>query len=130
MKNSIFLPDFEIHTTPLEKISMNTYSIDITLDDIHERRYRISAKPYQAFRVTCIDCLSSEDYYNEYCYRGGRFHRHILQIEDSPIIDELKSGLVDTTATFLNDAKHYVLPLQEILVDIVTWKLTVASDLE
>lgn len=119
MKNNIFLPDFEIHTTPLEKISMNSNSIDITLDDINERRFKISVKPYQAFRVTCIDCLSSQDYYNEYCYRDGRYHRHILQIEDSSIIRELKLGLVDKTASFLNDARHYVLPLQDILVDIV-----------
>lgn len=128
MKNSIFLPEFEIHTTPLEKIFMNTYSIDITLDDINERRFKITAKPYQAFRSTCIDCLSSEDYYNEYSYRDGRYHRHVLLIEDSPIIAELRSGLVDTTASFLDDARHYVLPLQEILIDIITTNFTIVRD--
>lgn len=125
MRVKVFLPDFEIHTTPLEEISMDPHTIDIVLDDINEQRFKITAKPYQAMRVTTIDCVSGKDYYNEFSFRGGRYHRHILQIEDSPIIKELRANLIDSGSTFLDDAKHYVLPLQDNFIDIVATGFTV-----
>jgi len=117
------MADFEIHTTPLEKISIDTNSIEIMLDDIYEQRYKISARPYQAVKIVTIDCVSSADYYNEFCFRDGRYHRHILQIENSDLINELKEN--GTSLPFLNDAKHFVLPMQEIIIEIVAAELKV-----
>lgn len=122
------MKEFEIHTTPLEKISIDGNTIDITLDDINEKRYHIVARPYQAIKIVTIDCVSSKDYYNEFCYRDGRYHRHILQIQDSPMIDELKRNLTDEHATFLNDARHYVLPLQDNIIEFIAKEIIVREE--
>lgn len=127
MKNKVIMQDFEIHTTPLEKILIDAYTINISLDDINEKRYKIIVKPYQAIKVVSIDCVSSKDYYNEFCYWDGRYHRHILQIEDSPMISDLKVNMVNKNATFLNVAKHFVLPLQDILIEFVATELVVSE---
>ena len=90
------------------------------MDDVNGDRYKITICPYQAFRVTTIDCFSITTYYNEYCFRDGIYHTHILEIEDSEWIKKLKETLTDEPATFLNDVKHYVLPLQENVIEFVT----------
>jgi len=121
METKIVIKDFEIHTTPLEKMSISANSIEIFLDDIKENRIKITAKPYQAIRITTIDCVSSLEYKNDYCYRDGRFHRHILEIEDSSLINELKGKASDSS--FLAIARHFVLPLQENIVEIVAYDI-------
>ena len=117
------MESFEIHTTPLEKISIDTNSIEIHLDDIYENRYKISAKPYQTIRIVSIDFVSSMDYYNEFCFRDGRYHRHILQMENSDFLN----GLIKTTAnaTILNNAKHFAFPLQDILIELIAYDINV-----
>ena len=72
MKTRVIIQDFEIHTTPLEEI-INANSIEIFLDDIAEERYKILFKPYQAIKIVAIDWVSSLDYYNDYCFRDGRY---------------------------------------------------------
>jgi hypothetical protein len=128
MKNEVIIQEFEIHTTPSEKILIDAYTIEISIDDINEKRYKIIAKPYQALRVTTTDCISYEKYYNEFCYRDGRFHRHILQIIDSPMIRDLKANLTDESANFLNNVKHYVLPLQDIVIEFVATELIICEE--
>ena len=121
MKTKIIIKDFEIHTTPLEKMSVSANSIEIFLDDIKENRIKITAKPYQAIKITTIDCVSSLDYKNDYCYRDGRFHRHILEIEDSSLVNELKEKTSDSS--FLEKSRHFVLPLQENIVELVAYDI-------
>jgi len=123
MITKVINKDFEIHTTPLEKISMNANSVEIFLDDVKEIRYKISARPYQAVKIITIDCTSSVDYYNDYCYRDGRFRRHILEIESSSFINDLKEKTSDSV--FLEKSRHFVLPLQENIVELVAYDITV-----
>lgn len=117
----IIYPEFEIHTTPLEEVKIDSTSLQIMLDDIFEERYILYAKPYQAFKITTIDCVSSHNYYNEFCYRNGIFHRHILQIENSDYISELKNA--NPSVDFLNSSKHFALLLQDNLIDIISYEL-------
>lgn len=119
MENRVINKEFEIHTTPLEKLIIDAYTIEIELDDVSESRYIIKAKPYQAMKIVTIDCVSSKDYFNEYCFREGRYHRHILEIQDSKWIEKLKNSLTDKTATFLDEVKHYAIPLQDIVIEFV-----------
>ena len=119
MNTIVVTKDFEIHTTPLEKVIMDAYEIQIFLDDINEKRYKIRICPYQAYRIVTIDCFSIATYYNEYCTRDGVYHTHILEVVESEWIKELKNSLTDTHAIFLNEAKHYVLPLQENVIEFV-----------
>ena len=118
---------FEIHAIPLEKIEIEAHEISIFLDDVNGERYKITACPYQAFKVVTIDCCSAPDYYkiHEYCYRNGVYHRHILEVENSGWIKELRESLTDKRATFLDDAKHYVFPLQESVIELVAGKIAV-----
>ena len=122
-KTQVIMPDFEIHTTPLEKILIDAYSVEILLDDIRENRYRIFAKPYQAIKIITIDCASSENYHNDYCFRDGKYHRHILLMINSNLINELKINA--TEHDFLEKAKHFILPLQENIVEIIAYELVV-----
>lgn len=119
MKTIVTNKEFEINVTPLEKITADAYSIDVELDDIHEERYSVSIEPFQAMKIVTIDCVSSKEYYNEYCFRDGLYHRHILEVEESNWIAQLKKDLVDESATFLDNVKHFVLPLQDIVVEFV-----------
>lgn len=127
LKNRVVNKDFEINTTPLEKLVLDVYTIDIELDDVNEKRFNIKVKPYQAMKIVTIDCVSSKDYFNEYCFRDGRYHRHILEIEDSEWIKQLKQGLTDKSATFLDDAKHFALPLQDIVIEFIAKDITISE---
>lgn len=127
LKNRVVNKDFEINTTPLEKLVLDVYTIDIELDDVNEKRFNIKVKPYQAMKIVTIDCVSSKDYFNEYCFRDGRYHRHILEIEDSEWIKQLKQGLTDKSATFLDDTKHFALPLQDIVIEFIAKDITISE---
>lgn len=124
-KIKVVYPEFEINTTPLEEIIIDPYSLQIILDDISEERYVLYTEPYQAFKITTIDCASALDYYNDYCYRDGRYHRHILQIENSDYISELRKAA--PSADFLNDSKHFALLLQDNLIDIISYELVISK---
>lgn len=118
MENKVIFKEFEINTTPLEKMVLDPYSIEIELDDIEELRYKVIVKPYQAIKVVTIDCVSSKDYYNEYCFRDGFYHRHILEIDNSLWIQKLKKNITSSNM-FLDGVKHFVLPLQDIIVEVI-----------
>lgn len=117
----VVFPEIEINTTPLEKIIIDSNSIIVLFDDIYENRYKIKAKPYQSVKITTIDCVSSQEYYNSFCYREGRFHRHILQLENSELLNELMRK--SNGKQFLNDSKHYALPFQDILIEFLAYEL-------
>lgn len=121
MNVKVIIPEFEIHTTPLEEIVIDTTSITITLDDINEERYRIFVQPYQAINIVTIDCVVSRDYYNEFCYRDGKYHRHILQIENSSYINALTERMHG--AKFMKELKHFVLPLQDNLIEFIAFDI-------
>ncbi|MBR7099705.1 MAG: hypothetical protein IKC91_00940 [Clostridia bacterium] len=120
---NIVRKDFEIHVTPLEKIELSGSSIVVWLDDIHENRIKLNFKVFQALKVTTIDCVSMEKFYNKNCFVNGVFHRHILEMENSPWIEELRNNLVDDSADFLNKSRHFILPLQDNIIEIVAWNI-------
>ena len=123
MKTNVIMQDFEIHTTPLEQISIDSNSIEILLDDVAENRYKISAKPYQAIKIVTIDCVSSVDYHSDYCFRDGRYHRHILLVENSDFLSTLSEKASENS--FLKKAKHFVLPLQDNIIELIAYDLIV-----
>jgi len=123
MNTKVLMQDFEMHTTPLEKISINSNYIEILLDDVAGNRYKISAKPYQAIKIVAIDCVSSVDYHNDYCFRDGRYHRHILQIENSDFLNTLRETASEHD--FLEKSRHFVLPLQDNIIELIAYELNV-----
>lgn len=113
--------DIEIHSVPLEKIEITDTVIKIDYDDIGGNRVRITFNTYQAFKITTIDCVSAQDYYNDFCYKNGIHHRYILEVIDSPWIKDLRNNLTDTTATFLDKAHHYFLLLGDNVLEIIAF---------
>ena len=118
---SVVLPEIEIHTTPLEELFIDSNSITIFFNDINENRYKMIAEPYQAINITTIDCASSE-YYN-FCYRDGIFHRNILQVENSELLCSLIKRANEKQ--FLMNSKHYVLPLQDNLIEFLAYDIKI-----
>jgi len=123
METRIVMPDLEIHCTPLEEISINPYCVKISFDDVHEKRHEIIVQPYHAIRITTIDCVTAQEFYNDFCYRNGYFHRHIIQVQNSDYLNELvvKSGEAD----FLKNSNHYLLPFQDIIVEFISNDFTI-----
>lgn len=116
----IAFSEVEIHVTPLEEVTINTTDISIEFDDSEEVRWKASISPYQAFRVTTVDCIETESF-----LIGGKRPFNILEVTQSDWLDELKSVLAekDPSANFLEKAHHYVFPFQDILVEIVGWQI-------
>ena len=121
----VVIPELEIHCTPLEELSITPYCVRISFDDIHEKRYEIIVQPYHAVRITTVDCTSAQEFYNDFCYRDGYFHRHILQIRDSDYLNELiaKAGKAD----FIKNANHYLLPFQDNIVEFISDKFKISE---
>ncbi|MCU6708864.1 hypothetical protein M6D81_09035 [Paenibacillus sp. J5C_2022] len=116
----IVFGDVEINVTPLEDIKMNTTDISIEFDDSDEVRWRASFCPYQAFKVTTIDCIETESFMT-----NGKRPFHILKVTHSDWLNELKLTLAnkDASANFLDKAHHYVFPFQDIIIEVVGWEL-------
>jgi len=118
MSIKIVNANFEIHVTPLEEVMVNTSKIVISFDDIDENRRKISFSPYQGFKVTTIDCINVHPF-----LINGKRSFSMLEIVESEWIKTLKEELrkKDYTADFLNKAHHYVIPFQDIVIEIVAW---------
>lgn len=112
----------EINVTPLEEIQMNTTDITIQFDDVHEARWNARITPYQAFKVTTIDCIDTVD-----LMINGMRSFHILEVIHSEWMEQLKQTLatIDKSANFLEKAHHYVFPFQDIIIEAVGWELKV-----
>ncbi|MBU7008875.1 hypothetical protein [Phosphitispora fastidiosa] len=118
MQLKVLTTQVEIHTTPLESISMDTSKITLEFDDSTEKRWRASFCPYQGFKVSTIDCYATKQLLVD-----GKRPFYLLEVINSRWIMELHSVLKakDETADFLNKAHHYIFPFQDIIVEVVAW---------
>ena len=114
-----------IHETPCEEIHINSNSITIEFDDINEARRKIFFCPFQAVRITTIDCVDLDTVIVPESYSNGRYRRYLLECIDSPWIDNLKSQLVDSTDDFLEKSKHFMLDLGDNLLEIIAWSANI-----
>lgn len=110
----------EINVTPLEEVKLSTTDLSIEFDDSDEVRWRANFSPYQAFRVTTIDCIETDPY-----MINGKRPFHILEDMQSVWLSELKLTLAkkDVSANFLDRAHHYVFPFQDIIIEVIGWEL-------
>jgi len=107
---------FEIHQTPLERLMYEGPNLVVEFDDVEGHRIHLKFSPWQALKVTTIDCFDVTSILIE-----GKFTRHILECTDSAWITELKAELHlhDHSAVFLDETHHYILPFQDNIVEIV-----------
>jgi hypothetical protein len=107
-----------LHETPLATIRVMDGRIVVELDDENENRFALTFQPYQALRVITADCffLSSD-----LEIRSGM----VMEIFDSDWISKLGTNLrcVDEDATFLDKARHFLVPLQDSFCEIVAWDI-------
>ena len=124
-KIDVIFQDFQIDTVPMEKVIFEEGKFCVYLDDVNEKRHKVVFSPYQAIKITAIDCMSAQEFYNEYCYRDGIYHRHILKIENSDWISELNRNFkdADPRSNFMFKSNHYVLPLYEEIIEVVAWDI-------
>lgn len=111
-----------LHTTPLAAVHVENSSVIVEADDEDERRIQFVLRPYQALRMTTADCfrLPSEVVINP---------QAVTEVIDSEWITDLKHNLSmgDKTATFLNKARHFLIPLQDDFLEVVAWEITASE---
>ncbi len=108
-----------LHTTPLAKVVVECPRVVVELDDEEKKRFRLLFEPYQAVRVVTEDCF--------YPPEGLTVVPNtVVEVKESPWVQELRENLshVDHTATFLEKARHYLLPLQDDFLEVVAWKVS------
>lgn len=107
-----------IHLTPLALIRIEGGRVVVDVDDEHEKRVRLVCEPYQAARVVTADCFNLP---SDLAVTTGT----IVEVHDSEWLANLSSALKrnDHTATFMQKARHFLIPLQDEFLEIVAWDL-------
>lgn len=113
----------QLNTTPLATLRVESPEVVVELDDANETRFRLRFSPYQAIRMVTADCFVSP---------GGEaiMADTVMEVRGSAWLEELKASLrlVDEGAHFLDEAHHYLLPLQDDFLEIVAWSVEVITD--
>ena len=118
-----------INECPLEKFYIDESSIKIVIDDIHENSKSLIFQPYQAIRITAVDCadLSIIDSCAD-VFATGKYQRYLLEETKSTWIPQLRKTLVDLDDDFLIKSRHFVLHLGDNLVEIVAWNVNISNN--
>lgn len=109
----------KLHTTPLADVHVEGSGrprVVVELDDVNEKRFRLVFGTYQAVRVTTDDCFSPV---------APITSRAVVEVINSPWIAELTAVLKrkDDAATFMQKAKHFLIPNQDNFIEIVAWNI-------
>lgn len=107
-----------LHLTPLALIKIEGGRVIVDADDEHEKRVRLVCEPYQAVRVVTADCFTLP---SALAITIGT----IVEVHDSEWLADLSIALKrnDHTATFMQKARHFLLPLQDEFLEIVAWNI-------
>jgi len=96
--------------------------IIVEADDYKESRFKIIFSPFQAMRMVTIDCFDFKD-------DISFVPQTIVEVQNSTWIDELKRALklIDPRSDFMTKSRHFILPLQDDILEIVAWGVEVKS---
>ena len=108
-----------VHETPLEEIRIDSNSVTVELDDIDEKRRKICFRPFQAVRVTTMDCTDLD---------AVPYTRYLWERMDSSWICSLEKQLLESESTdnFLKKSKHFILDLGDNLLEIIAWNAEIS----
>jgi hypothetical protein len=97
----------------------------IGFDDVDNHRIQLKFSPCQAVRVTTVDCFDVNA-----LLINGRLVKRVLEVTESGWIRQLQLELErhDRDATFLQTARHFILPFQDNIVEVVAWQYVRLSD--
>jgi hypothetical protein len=111
-----------LHSTPLATVRVENARVIVEADDEQEKRVRFVFSPYQAVHVTTADCFSVP--------KGQMLEPGwVVEVIESPRLAELKAALkrMDSTANFMNKARHFLIPAQDDYIEVVAWSVKVES---
>jgi len=116
----------EIHSVPLSSIDINEnpYRQVIEFDDVNEKRWRLTLKPVYAWKITSIDCFDGTILTsNLEVFNQGRYSAYILEVLDSPWIQELvKLDKCRSNCEHeVEKSHHYILHLGDHVIEVVAW---------
>lgn len=107
--------DFKFHSSPLENFAYNKSGLEIYIDDINEKRHKMSFSKCLKIDIMDADvaCFMANEYYHVAGYT-------LIEIKDSKLIEDLKKQTTDINLIKqLERSKHFVLPLRDNLIEIV-----------
>lgn len=114
--------DFETCTTPLEEFKFSGDNLIMYLDDKNYVRHKITFRNCKKIGLTTVDCANHLTNY----YYGFETYRHILNDEKSDVIKQLKKYATDSSEfEKLQNVKHFALPLQDNLIEIIAEDISV-----
>ncbi len=118
METKLVNKEIEIHSTPLEVLHIRDMGVEVEFDDIHEERWRFIFRPYQALKITTIDCFNTTPLLFD-----GKRPAHLIEVINSQWLTILKAELFkkDQKSDFLDKAKHYIFPFQDSIIEVVAW---------
>lgn len=138
MKTKILFKDLQLNNAPFERLVFDSHNVSdkyVLLDDINEKRWKLKIKVFQALKITPIDCANLKffiggDFSND-CFddKEGfpvpQFRKHIMEVQESEWINELKAKLneVDLNADFMDNARHFLIPCYDNIIEIIGWDL-------
>lgn len=111
-----------LHETPLASIKVDRAGLVLTCDDQNERTVQFLFRPLQAVRITTSDCFILP-------VGHSIIPKTIMEVEDSEWLQALRANLrvTDTTATFMNTSRHFLVPLQDSFLEVAAWDVTVET---
>ncbi|PYS72975.1 MAG: hypothetical protein DMF69_06175 [Acidobacteria bacterium] len=114
-----------LHTTPLASVRVKDSQVIVDVDDEREKRFSVVFKPYQAMRMITADCFAMPD-------DAAILSNTVMEVLDSSWIGELTKGLkrVDETAKFMDQARHFILPLQDDFLEVVAWNIGITDPID
>ena len=110
------IPKF--HSVPLMRLRADLRRVTLSADSEKKQRVCLQFSPYQAIKVTTEDCFVFA--------KSGVIPFRLCVIQDSSWIPQLKKALkkVDHDATFLENAKHFILFATDGAVEVVATRMT------
>ena len=114
-----------LHTTPLASVRVGNSQVIADVDDEQEIRLRMLFEPYQAMRMTTADCFVLPD-------DVALLPNTVMEVLESGWIRTLTKSLerVDATATFMDKARHFILPLQDDFLEVIAWNITISDSID
>lgn len=114
-----------LNTTPLASIRIKDSRVIAEVDDEREARFNLIFEPYQAVKITTSDCFALPD-------TAEFLPNTVMEVEESDWISQLIRSVkkVDESATFMEKARHFIVPLQDDVLEVVAWGVKVSKAIE
>lgn len=103
-------------------IEARNRQIQVVLEDVASREIRLTFQPYQAMKLTGLDCFPAHE-------RRRLAHDQITYQMESSWLAELKAAAreIDARADFMDRAVHFTIPSGDDVLEVVAWSVEVRT---